>query len=42
MERPSDVQGLIYIPFKDRVEEVSLPLAKEMNAQELSIDLGRL
>jgi len=42
MERPSDVQGLIFIPFKDRVEEVSLSLAKEMNAQGVSIDLGRL
>lgn len=42
MERPSDIQGLIYISFKERVEEVKLQLAKEMNTQGLTIDLGRL
>ena len=42
MERPSDIQGLIYLPFKERVEEVKLQLAQEMNAQGLTIDLGRL
>lgn len=31
MERPSDIQGLIYIPFKDDVHEAALLLAKEMN-----------
>jgi predicted nucleotide-binding protein len=30
MERPSDIDGLIYIPFKDNVEETKLSLAKEM------------
>jgi predicted nucleotide-binding protein len=42
IERPSDIQGLIYIPFKDRVEDAALTLAKEMNAQGLLIDLGKL
>lgn len=42
MERPSDMQGLIYVPFKDNVQESALPLAKEMNAQGINIDLGRL
>lgn len=42
MERPSDIQGLIYIPFKDSVNEVALPLAKEMNSQGIAIDLGKL
>jgi predicted nucleotide-binding protein len=42
MERPSDIQGLIYIPYKDHVSEIALPLAKEMNAQGLNIDLGKL
>jgi len=42
MERPSDIQGLIYIPFKDSVREASLQLAKEMNAQGLHIDLGKV
>jgi len=42
MERPSDIQGLIYIPFKDAAEEAGLLLAKEMNAQGLTIDLNKL
>jgi len=42
MERPSDIQGLIYFPFSEHVAEVSVPLAKEMNGQGLSIDLDRL
>lgn len=42
MERPSDIQGLIYIPYKDSVKEAALQLAKEMNAQGLKIDLGKL
>lgn len=34
MERPSDIQGLIYIPFKDGLQKDAGPLlAKEMNAQ---------
>jgi len=37
-ERPSDIQGLIYIPFKDDVEDAKVVLAKEMNAQGLRID----
>jgi predicted nucleotide-binding protein len=42
MERPSDIQGLIYFPFIDSVDEVKLGLAKEMNSQGLRIDLNRL
>ena len=42
MERPSDIQGLIYIPFKDDVREAALPLAKEINAQGIQIDLSRV
>jgi predicted nucleotide-binding protein len=42
MERPSDIQGLIYVPFKDDVREAALLLAKEMNAQGLRINLDRL
>lgn len=29
MEKPSDIDGLIYIPFKDNIEETKLSLAKE-------------
>jgi predicted nucleotide-binding protein len=42
MERPSDIQGLIYIPFTDSVEETKVMLAKEMGNQGLSIDVSKL
>jgi predicted nucleotide-binding protein len=42
MERPSDIQGLLYIPFKDSVEEAKVTLAKEMTAQGISIDMRLL
>ena len=43
MERPSDIQGLIYIPFKDDLQREAGPaLAKEMAAQGYNIDVARL
>lgn len=43
MERPSDIQGLIYIPFKDDLQKEAGPLlAKEMVAQGYSIEIKRL
>lgn len=43
MERPSDIQGLIYIPFKnDLQKEAGALLAKEMAEQGYSIDVKRL
>lgn len=42
MERPSDIQGLIYIPFKDHVKEAQIQLAKEMNEQGYQIDIEGL
>ncbi len=43
MERPSDIQGLIYIPFKDDLEkDAGLLLAKEMATQGFAIDIKRL
>ncbi len=43
MERPSDIQGLIYIPFKDDLQkEAGTILAKEMVAQGYHIDVARL
>ncbi len=43
MERPSDIQGLIYIPFKtDLAKEAGLLLAKEMAAQGYNIDVKRV
>lgn len=43
MERPSDIQGLIYIPFKDNLQVEAGPLlAKEMAAQGYHIDVRKL
>lgn len=42
MERPSDIDGLLYIPFKDNVEEAKLSLAKEMQNNGYSLDIAKL
>ena len=42
MERPSDIDGLIYIPFKENVEEAKLSLAKEMNNNGYTIGVDKL
>jgi predicted nucleotide-binding protein len=43
MERPSDIQGLIYIPFREDLQkEAGTVLAKEMAAQGYRIDVSRL
>jgi predicted nucleotide-binding protein len=42
MDRPSDIQGLIYIPFTDDVEETKVLLAKEMEKQGIHIPVARL
>jgi predicted nucleotide-binding protein len=42
MERPSDIQGLIYISYKDSVAEAALTLAKEIHGQGIAIDLDRV
>ncbi len=42
MERPSDIHGLLYIPFKENVGEAALQLAKEINAKGIPIDLKRV
>ena len=42
MEKPSDIDGLIYIPYADTVDDAKVNLAKEMNKQGLSIDLNDL
>ena len=40
MEKPSDIDGLIYIPFKDNIEETKLSLAKEMQNNGYELDLS--
>ena len=42
MERPSDIQGLIYIPFHDNVEEAATVLAQEINTRGIPIAMGDL
>lgn len=42
MESPSDIQGLLYISFKENVEEAKLTLAKEMQKNGYNIDLSKL
>ena len=43
MERPSDIQRLIYIPFKDNLEkDAGLFLAKEMVAAGYKIDVAKV
>ena len=41
-ERPSDIHGLIYIPFRDRVDEVSVNLIRELTRQGYKIDASRI
>ncbi|MGN0641359.1 MAG: TIR domain-containing protein [Oscillospiraceae bacterium] len=41
-EKPSDIDGLIYIPFKDRVDEVSIGLIRELARQGYTIDPSRI
>jgi predicted nucleotide-binding protein len=42
MERPSDIQGLIYLPFTDDVAETKVQLAKEMEKQGITIAMSKL
>ena len=42
MERPSDIQGLIYISFNNGVDEVTQTLAQEMCSQGIQIPVERL
>lgn len=42
MESPSDIQGLLYMPFRDNVEEAKLSLAKEMQSNGYVLDIAKL
>ena len=42
MERPSDIHGLIYIPFTSNVEETAISLVKELGKNDYSIDIAKL
>lgn len=41
-ERPSDIQGLIYIPFQNKVDEVAISLIRELSRQGYAIDSNRI
>ncbi|MEY8575798.1 TIR domain-containing protein [Oscillospiraceae bacterium 21-37] len=41
-EKPSDIQGLVYIPFQNRVDEVALSLIRELSRQGYKIDTTRI
>lgn len=41
-EKPSDIQGLVYIPFSNKVDEVTVNLVKELSNQGYNIDTKKL
>lgn len=41
-EKPSDIQGLVYIPFQNKVDEVSISLIRELSKQGYTIDTTRI
>jgi len=41
-EKPSDIQGLVYIPFQNKVDEVALSLIRELSQQGYKIDTTRI
>lgn len=41
-EKPSDIHGLIYIPFKDKVDEASVNLIRELSRQGYGIDSSKI
>lgn len=42
IEKPSDIAGLVYIPFKEKVEECILSLVKELASCGFAIDNTKL
>ena len=41
-EKPSDIQGLIYIPFQNKVDDVAISLIRELTRQGFSIDSSKI
>lgn len=41
-ERPSDIHGLVYLPFQSKIDEVSINLIRELNRQGYAIDSARI
>ena len=41
-EKPSDIQGLIYIPFSNKIEECGMNLIRELSKQNIKIESDKL
>ena len=41
-DKPSDIQGLVYVPFQNKVDEVALSLIRELSRQGYKIDTTRI
>ena len=41
-EKPSDIQGLIYIPFQNKVDETAVSLIRELTRQGYGIDASKI
>lgn len=41
-EKPSDIQGLVYIPFQNRIDEVSINLIRELHRAGLTVETSRV
>lgn len=41
-EKPSDIHGLIYIPFQNKVDEVAISLIRELSRQGYKIDTAKI
>jgi predicted nucleotide-binding protein len=41
-EKPSDIQGLVYIPFQNKVDEVAISLIRELSRQGYKIDTTKI
>lgn len=41
-EKPSDIQGLIYIPFQNKVDDVALSLIRELSRQGYNINTSKI
>ena len=41
-DKPSDIQGLVYIPFQNKVDEVALSLIRELSRQGYKIATTRI
>nr|WP_261807966.1 hypothetical protein [Paenibacillus sp. N3.4] len=38
VEIPSDIDGIVYLPFRESVEEIELQLMKELKEAEIQVN----